>query len=173
MNLRPLRLSDTPAIETWFRDPETTKYMILGRAAPSAQRWVGEQVDGWPKHYVMAMEAVDDDTGQIHVVGVVGLYDIDWLQRKAEFRIIVAPNGRTKGWGTAATTAMLEHGFKGLDLNRIWLGTAKENKAAIRCFKKAGFVEEGRLREDFLGPDGIRWDNIRMGILRREWDVKA
>jgi RimJ/RimL family protein N-acetyltransferase len=38
----------------------------------------------------------------------------------------------------------------------------------VKCYLKAGFKEEGRLREDIF-YHGKYADAIRMGILRREW----
>ena len=164
VQLRRLVLADANFIAQWLHDPQTSWYMVLARTAPSAQRWVAELADAWPRHVAMAVTTVDERDP----IGVVGLWDIDWLARKAEFRIVLGYY-RQRGIGTEATRLMLTYGFRALDLHRIWLGTAADNTAARRCFEKAGFREEGILREDFLAPDGRRVDNVRYGLLKTEW----
>jgi len=42
------------------------------------------------------------------------------------------------------------------------------NERAVRSYRSAGFVEEGRLR-GAIARDGGWWDEIQMGILREEW----
>jgi RimJ/RimL family protein N-acetyltransferase len=55
-----------------------------------------------------------------------------------------------------------------LNLHRIELGVFAEHKAAVRCYEKAGFKVEGRMRED-LFHDGEYKDRIWMGLLRSEY----
>ena len=175
VSLRPLRRADAPAVERWLHDPETSRWMVLARTAPSAEKWIAEQADGWPRHVVRAIHRLPGAPGLLIVdegpCGVVGLYDIDWLQRRAELRIVIGGEGyRRLGLGTEAVRLMVDYGFRALDLYRIWLGTAEDNFAARGCFEKAGFVREGTLIDDFLGPDGQRSNNLRYGMIR---DAKA
>lgn len=161
--LRPLRPSDWPAVEPWLHDPETSQWMVMARASPSAERWCRELAEAWPRARVMAILAPT-------LVGIVGLFDIDWLARKAEFRIVLG-SGRGQGIGAAATRQMLAYGFQALNLHRIWLGTAEDNLKARACFTRAGFRSEGVLRDDFWHPDGVYIDNVRYAILRSEWEA--
>ncbi len=63
---------------------------------------------------------------------------------------------------------MLKHGFNTLNLNRIKLFVYETNQRAIQSYKKAGFIEEGRMRQErFI--NGKYVDAIFMGILRSEW----
>ncbi|NDH28039.1 MAG: N-acetyltransferase, partial [bacterium] len=43
---------------------------------------------------------------------------------------------------------------------------------ALRCYTKAGFREEGRMR-DAIMRDGRRWDEIQMGILATDVPARA
>ena len=163
VSLRPLRPSDWKAVEEWLHDPETSRYMVMARTAPSAERWCREQAEAWPRSTSMVI------INALKICGVVGLYDIDWLARKSEFRIFMG-TCRGTGLGTEATRIMLRHGFEALGLHRIWLGTAAENEWAQRCFKKAGFQYEGALKDDFWTPDGRYTMNYRYAILKPEWE---
>ena len=178
VSLRPLRRADAPAVERWLHDPETSRWMVLARTAPSAEKWIAEQADGWPRHVVRAIHRLPGAPGLLIAdegpCGVVGLYDLDWLQRRAELRIVIGGEGyRRLGLGTEAVRLMVRYGFLSLDLRRIWLGTAAGNAAARRCFARAGFREEGIRREEFLGPDGVASDNVMMAVLRNEWSETA
>ena len=64
---------------------------------------------------------------------------------------------------------MLNHGFKTLNLNRIYLRVYENNLRAIRVYEKTGFRQEGQLRQAHF-QDGSYMDVILMGILRSDWD---
>ena len=174
MSLRPLRRADAPAVERWLHDPETSRWMVLARTAPSAEKWIAEQADGWPRHVVRAIHRLPGAPGLLIVdegpCGVVGLYDIDWLQRRAELRIVLGWHRRL-GIGTEAVRLMVAYGFRALGLMRIWLGTAESNTAAQRCFERVGFVREGVLEGDFLTPEGRLENNVRMGLMKTRWEA--
>ncbi len=73
-----------------------------------------------------------------------------------------------KGYGTDAMRVILRYAFQELNLRRVALDTFEYNPRAIRSYEKAGFVQEGAVRE-YLYREGKRWDLIFMGILREEW----
>ncbi len=68
------------------------------------------------------------------------------------------------------TERILRFAFEQMNLNKVSLGVFEFNERAIACYRKCGFVEEGRLREEYY-QDGRYWDVIRMSILRREYDA--
>jgi RimJ/RimL family protein N-acetyltransferase len=72
-----------------------------------------------------------------------------------------------KGYGTEATRLLVRHAFQTLNLNRVGLEVYEFNQGAIRCYEKAGFRIEGRLRQSYFA-DGRYWDTVVMGILREE-----
>jgi RimJ/RimL family protein N-acetyltransferase len=59
-----------------------------------------------------------------------------------------------------------------LGLHRIQLTVAGFNERAIHTYAKVGFVEEGRDREAVFRA-GEWHDQVRMGILSREWRAAA
>jgi RimJ/RimL family protein N-acetyltransferase len=62
----------------------------------------------------------------------------------------------------------LTYGFDDLRLHRIDLRVLAFNERAIRCYRKCGFVVEGRLRDAAL-VDGERHDDLIMGLLASEF----
>lgn len=73
-----------------------------------------------------------------------------------------------QGYGSDATRLMLEHAFEHLNLHRVALSVFAFNERAIRAYRRAGFVAEGRAREA-IWRDGRYWDEITMSILDHEW----
>lgn len=105
-------------------------------------------------------------------LGHVGLYNIDYRIRSAEFAILVG--NRTawgKGIGRKCTEFMLHYGFKELNLNRIHLSVLAINERAIRLYHLIGFQEEGRLEQaQYKGGNYV--DVILMRILRQEYMIE-
>jgi RimJ/RimL family protein N-acetyltransferase len=126
-----------------------------------------ESVTSSERDLVLAI--VQNDTGK-HV-GNVGLHRIDWINRSAEFGIVIGEaEARGRGLGSEATSLMVAHGFQKLNLHRIWLGVLADHEEAISLYRDAGFEIEGRLREELL-RDGHWHDKLIMGILAREWSA--
>ena len=68
-----------------------------------------------------------------------------------------------------AVMTLLRLGFHEMGLNRVWLTTVEYNGRAIACYKRCGFREEARLRQDVF-RHGRYWDFVLMAILRQEFD---
>jgi len=76
----------------------------------------------------------------------------------------------SNGYGTDAVLTILGFAFEQMNLHRVSLGVIEYNERGYTCYKKCGFVEEGRSR-DATHRDGRYWDIIRMGILRSEFEA--
>ena len=104
------------------------------------------------------------------VIGDIGMLDIDHHNKKSVVRISVFDKDYWgKGYGTESMSLLLKYGFGVLNLNRIGLDVFSFNERAIKSYKKLGFQEEGRIRDD-LFYDGGYHDSVLMGILKHEFD---
>ena len=80
----------------------------------------------------------------------------------------IIPRERGKGHGTEAVQIMVDYLFLSKDIPRIQAVTNVGNKASQRVLEKAGFKNEGTLRE--VGyVRGERTDANVYSILREEW----
>ena len=77
---------------------------------------------------------------------------------------------RDQGLGTDTVNTILDFCFGQLRLERVWLVTDSVNERAQHMYRKAGMVEEGRLRRAFY-QDGLFQDDVRMAILRSDWEA--
>ena len=76
------------------------------------------------------------------------------------------------GHGHAFFRALVDHAFRDLGAERLWLDASAENPRAVRVYARAGFREEGRLRAHWFRPAlGRAVDLILMGMLRSEWQA--
>ena len=150
----------------WFNDPDVTRHMLRGVFPIHREEQVAfyEQIASGAQHDLIL--AIVDPQGT-HV-GTTGLHRIDWVNRSAEFGIVIGDAGaRGQGIGTEATRLICAHGFSHLNLHRIWLGVLAEHAAAIRAYEKVGFRIEGTMREEVL-RDGAYRDKLIMGLLAGE-----
>lgn len=98
-------------------------------------------------------------------VGTIGLFRADALAGHAEMGVNLATEARGRGIGTEAIRQLVAFGFERRNLRRIHLQAIASNTAALRAYAKAGFAEEGRLREH-AWVRGRYEDIVLMGVLR-------
>lgn len=169
--LRPLERADlNERYLGWLNDPEVMRYMETGifpSTAEDLEKYYSSVRDS--KNQVIL--AIADRKSQEHI-GNVKLGPIHWIHRSAIFGILI---GDRKFWGKGvgleATRLMVEYGFYRLNLHRIDLGVFAEHESAVRCYEKAGFKVEGRMRED-LFHNGEYKDRLWMGLLRSEYKMQ-
>lgn len=101
------------------------------------------------------------------LVGVCGLTDICPVNQRAEFSLYIFPEHHQQGYGSEALSCLLTHGFKNLNLNRIWGETFDQNPGA-KVFERLGFRHEGK-REEFYFREGRFIDAHLYSIGRKEW----
>lgn len=110
-----------------------------------------------------------EDAGSGQHVGNISLQNIDWINRRAEFAILLGhPEAAGKGLATEASSLLLNHGFRRLNLKRVWLGVNAENQKALNLYKRLHFREEGRMREHIYSQ-GRYVDIVMMGLLREDF----
>jgi RimJ/RimL family protein N-acetyltransferase len=82
--------------------------------------------------------AILDESGQM--IGRTGLFEIDARSGTAELGIVIGdPEQWGRGYGRDAVRALVEFGFRDLELKRIHLYTFPENRRARRAYEAAGF----------------------------------
>jgi RimJ/RimL family protein N-acetyltransferase len=113
-----------------------------------------------------------DEFSKFVWIGNVSLQSFDWINRSAEFAIVI---GNTNFWkkhcGTIASRMMIKHGFEKMNLNRIWTGTASTNVGMNRLAEKLGMTFEGTSYQGvFL--EGAYADVYHYGILKETFDAK-
>ena len=123
------------------------------------RRWLAE------RHTDSAWFAIDVDA---ETIGMCGLHEIDHYHQRADVGIRIGKPYWGRGHGQDAVRTLVEYGFSQLNLAKISLQVLTDDERAVGAYRKAGFVEEGRLR-DHTWFDGARRDELVMGVRREDW----
>jgi len=161
--------ADAEALSRWQRDAEFLRLLDsdAARPLPVAQNKTDmEAIVARESSFAFMIRTLADD----RVIGFIGLGRPQWTHGDAWLGIGLGDREYWgKGCGTDALRVMLRFAFTELNLHRVSLGVFEYNPRAVRSYEKAGFVLEGRTRQD-VRRDGRYWDSLWMGILREEWE---
>ncbi|MCT0199983.1 spermidine N1-acetyltransferase [Synechococcus sp. CS-1325] len=112
------------------------------------------------------------ETKDKQLIGLVELIEIDYIHRRAEFQIVIAPQHQGKGFARVCINKALDYSFAILNLHKIYLSVAVENKKALHLYHQCGFTEEGHLVDEFF-IEGRYRDVKRMFILQENYLASA
>jgi ribosomal-protein-serine acetyltransferase len=153
-------------LRRWFpfdnEKPPTLKQVRKGLAR-RGQAWL----DGSQLPLAIAVTAED----AWRLVGQVDLL-IDGVERVGEVGYWLDAGFEGRGLVTRALTAVLDHGFGPLGLERVELRTITSNERSQSVAHRLGFTQEGVLREAGGFP-GERRDAVVYGLLAHEWRTAA
>ncbi len=167
LSLNTLTREDLPAYRSWIENARATCFMETGWRPPSDAEMDALYAASTEQNETVVLTIVPEKLQR--PVGVCGLYLIQWICRRAEFRILIGDDeGRGHGYGTEAAKLMLTYAFDRLNLESVHLGVNIENKAAIGSYEKAGFRREG-IRRKLVYRNGRYYDVLMMSVLREEW----
>jgi RimJ/RimL family protein N-acetyltransferase len=167
--LRALEPADVEHVHRWYEHADTARLMgemprSLAQRRADAEADVVKSGRDW---YTLAICLLTDD----RPIGRADIFEIDKVNGSAGFGIAIGEHEqRGLGLGTDAVNALADFCFGQLRLERLWLVTDSVNNRAQHVYEKAGFVHEGVLRRAFY-QDGTFQDDIRMAMLRSEWDA--
>lgn len=167
VGLRPVQGSDVnETYLAWMNDPLVLKG-LAGGMFPTTIDDLANFVEGVMRSKNDMMFAICDIESGKHI-GNIKLGSINWVNRNADIGILVGDrNYWNKGVGYSACTLVIEHGFKKLNLHKIWLAVFSNNPGALKLYRKIGFVEEGCQRQH-LFIDGEYHDKYLMAVFNKE-----
>lgn len=161
--LRPITLEDTDLIVKWRNSDRVRRNFIYQKpfTREGHLAWMREKVAvGQVVQFILCQ--TEDDLP----VGSVYFRDIDRDNRRAEYGIFIGEEAAAgKGYGTAAAKGAVAYARDVLGLHKLMLRVFADNIAAVRSYEKAGFVQEGRLRDEIRTEDGGYRDLLLMAVL--------
>lgn len=148
-------------------DFQTTR--TLGDSRPSTYEAVSESIDKCGKDRSYVFFTIFEKSSH-RPIGFTYLDNIDSRNRTATYSIVICEDDcRGKGYGTETTKLMANYAFSIIGIHNLALTVYEFNEAAIKAYRKAGFVEYGRRRQShFMG--GRLWDSIYMECLASEFE---
>lgn len=169
VRLRAAERDDVKRFCVWVNDPEVTRYLTLYLPISTVdeENWFDAMTRRDQSEKPLVIE-VREGAGW-KMIGNCAVFGIDAVNRQGELGIMLGEKDEwNKGYGTETMALLVRHCFETLNLNRAFLRVYAENVRAKRSYDKAGFVEEGRLREAVY-KHGRYDDVIVMSVLRSEW----
>jgi ribosomal-protein-serine acetyltransferase len=101
------------------------------------------------------------------ICGAVRLNQVEPQNRKAGVAYYLGADFQGRGLATAAVRTVLGYAFGTLEMHRIELRCAVDNRSSARLAERLGFVREGELRgAEYLG--GVFVNLYVYGLLRAE-----
>lgn len=161
--IRKFKIEDIENKVKWINNPENNKYLHydLPLEYDKTVVWF-ERI----KHVKNRLDAVMEYKGV--PVGLVGLLNIDNVNRKAEYYVCMGEGEyRGKGIASIASKLIIDYAFSILDLNKIYLYTEEANTSAQRLFERLKFKKEGLLIEDLI-HNGRKVNRFVYGILKED-----
>ena len=168
--LRELTMEDVPALNAVDGDPEVARWNGFDPPSLDGTRGYLESVikdagQSPRQYYTLAIVTRTDNRligrcgfdrgGPDLLAGMVGycLHRDLWGQ----------------GYMTEAVRALVDFGFRELELHRIWAECDPDNIGSWRVLEKVGMRREGHMIESFRYPSGEWVDSYHYAILAREW----
>lgn len=165
-------LEDVTAFLRWINDAEVTENLMLvfPMSRFEEEQWYESMMKQPASEHVMVIEVKDrSPNNNAYLIGTCQFLNIDWRNRSAEIGIMIGEKTSwDQGYGSETMRLLLQHGFKTLNLHRIWLQVYAKNKRGIRAYEKAGFQTEGMYRQAHY-QHGRYYDVHLMSVLKDEW----
>jgi aminoglycoside 6'-N-acetyltransferase len=132
---------------------------------PGVLRWWGPMENGFPFDEPESIRLAIVVDGE--VAGMVQWGEEDWPHyRHAWIDIFVGEDHTRRGVGTEAVRRTVRMLIEERGHHRITIDPASDNRAAIRCYEKAGFTAVGTLTRAYHEPRSGSWrDELLMELV--------
>ncbi|ASK64078.1 spermidine acetyltransferase [Virgibacillus phasianinus] len=163
LRLRPLEREDLKFVHELNNDPKIMSY------------WFEEPYEAFVELRDLYDRHIHDQSERRFIVeksdetlGLVELVEIDYIHRRSEFQIIIAPKHQGHGYAIDATHLAMDYAFSVLNMHKLYLIVDQENEKAIHIYKKVGFSVEGELKDEFF-VEGSYHNAVRMYIFQQQY----
>lgn len=160
--LRTIESEDVDFLQAVINDPRVRNG--LGNTEPitrtEEEEWVESLGEEEGYHFVIA----DGETP----VGTTGLNDVNETWGVTEAGYMVHPDHWNNGYATDALRTLCRFAFEEKRLRKVVAQAYGTNPVSRRVIEKAGFTEEGVLRNEAF-VEGEPVDIHRYGLLEDEW----
>jgi RimJ/RimL family protein N-acetyltransferase len=169
--LRWLEAADAPAQFTIFSDPGVMHFIAepwtrMAQAEEALNSAMTSYRDGSNLIFAVELRA----TGEL--IGNVNLHRFFDSNRRCEVGYALASPHQGHGYATEALAAVIDYGFRELDMNRFEADINPANAASQRVLERLGFRKEGSMRERWI-IRGQKADSAFYGLLKSDWVARV
>ncbi|MFC0007914.1 GNAT family N-acetyltransferase [Micromonospora siamensis] len=169
LTLRPVTPDDLDDVHAYQRRPDVVRWMLGAeprtreQSRSSVAAMAGE--DAWRAEGDCLTLAVATDAG---VIGVVELVWRSERDRTAEVGYVFHPDHGGRGLATEAVTALVDWGFTGFRLHRVYGRCHGRNEASARLMARLGMRREAHHLRSYRFR-GEWADQLVFAVLAEEW----
>lgn len=167
--LRKLEATDAYRIEKLAGDHEVAKTTLnIPHPYPegSAVAFIHSALESERTGKLITRAIIEKETNEL--IGLMAI-SIHSTFNRGELAYWVGKPYWGQGYGTEAAKAVLQYGFKVLELNRIYAQSFTTNPGSWRIMEKIGLKYEGTLRQH-VSRFGQYYDLAQYGILKEEFN---
>jgi aryl-alcohol dehydrogenase-like predicted oxidoreductase len=141
---------------SWLSDPEVNKNIVTKKTTIEELKKYIKEKNQDPKCLFLGIFYKENNKH----IGNIKIEKINFKNKNCDLGIIIGDkNYWGKGIATEATELIVNYGFYILNLNEIELGVTSDNIAAIRAYKKTGFI---KVKEEKIKINEIEYDRYIM-----------
>ena len=169
LSLRLLEIQDASAIFTLVDQSRDYLRKWLGwvdgtKTVQDTEKFIQITIEGFSAR--RSLNAAILYKGEI--VGVAGYNEFDWTNKIAYIGYWIGEDYQGQGIMTEVVRALTQYAIEELELNRVDIRAAVQNKKSRAIPERMGFIEEGRLRQaEYLYDRYV--DHVVYGMLATDW----
>jgi RimJ/RimL family protein N-acetyltransferase len=169
--LRPLKVEDEETIYQYVKDYDIARWTIniphpypRDGAISFIRQATGLMDEGLCYELAILLKSNQE------IVGVVSFVKVNKTHRNAELGYWVGKPYWNKGFATEAAMRILEFGFNGLGLERIFSKCFFDNLSSRKVMEKIGMKYEGKFRHEVFKENRFI-DMTYYSILKEDWKM--
>lgn len=145
--LRPIEKEDIEYLNRWKNDESIYKYLGGGFAPISKDQqnsWLDSMIDmlGNSRRFIICDK-------RKCALGLVGLYNINWIHRTCEIGIYIGEKEMTgKGYGKASIDLIEKYAYEYLNIRKIKAKVVSENIISLKMFSSLKYDRIGEYKDE-------------------------
>lgn len=168
--LRKLKLTDAQTVfDSWLSDERVSDNRVSAahKSVFETNERIGEIVSEYLKNNFCWWGIEQKVDGVL--IGEIDLYDFDEATGNCEVSYSIGYEWWNKGYATEALRAVVEFGFRQMNVHKIAAAHNTDNPASGKVLSKVGMVQEGVIRHMIRNAKNQYKDCAVYGILQEDY----
>ncbi|PKP19516.1 MAG: GNAT family N-acetyltransferase [Bacteroidetes bacterium HGW-Bacteroidetes-21] len=159
IRLRPLEPVDLQLLYIWENDTDTWKFgdTVSPYSKITLESFI--ETSNFDVTINKQLRLIIEEISSEKAVGVIDLYDVNFIHGRAGVGILIDKNFRKRGYAFEALQLISGYAFGILNLTQLYCYIREDNEESIQLFNKAGFQKSGLL-VDWVKESGVSKNTI-------------
>lgn len=149
----------------WLKDDEINQFLEVRFSLPEDETKISSYVSSVNTSKDTFLFGIFHTREKIHI-GNIKLGPINWNHLTAEIGILIGEKSYWgRGYASEAISLLSDFAFNEIKLKKLTAGCYEQNIGSFKAFLKEGFIEEGRLKSQWLYNEK-RYDGVILGKVK-------